>query len=388
MPAHPDDEPRIPQIYRQAWQGEPDALLALIRSALRLDRVTVEDEQALADETLDLDDLEHEPEQAAPPTPPTPRVQLPVLKRYRNALVKLLERGDTFVRAATNPDLADLGFQSVLRLHERLAGLNVEVDGFTQPLVEPDVLRQHKLALLSSYLRDRDGRDPQCLATARVHLADCLGTPDLWQPLEWETLETLAYATSPAILASNAYVAEAAADAHGDAIAATARLRPYAQRAEWAGFFIQAEVALDSFDFDTAPFPWVRGADWYDEFDLSPAWRLAGYAALVSFSPPTPYAVVVENRNSHSNHTTHLIVVDPVNHILHESWRRRSDGAWLTRTYHPIAKGTVDRIYKIGVEALSDLSRSAFTNLDPATFPTAICAWLTARLNIDREPVS
>ena len=39
VPARPEDEPRVPDIYRRAWQNQPDALLALIRGALRLERV-------------------------------------------------------------------------------------------------------------------------------------------------------------------------------------------------------------------------------------------------------------------------------------------------------------------------------------------------------------
>ena len=35
---------------------------------------------------------------------------------------------------------------------------------------------------------------------------------------------------------------------------------------------------------------------------------------------------------------------------------------------------TVDRIYKIGVQGVSDLNRSTFTNLDSVTFPTAMSA--------------
>jgi len=40
----------------------------------------------------------------------------------------------------------------VLRLHERLTGLEVEVEVEVevQPIVEPDVLRRHKLVLLSA----------------------------------------------------------------------------------------------------------------------------------------------------------------------------------------------------------------------------------------------
>lgn len=368
MPAHPADEPRVPEIYRQSWQGEPDALLALIRSALRLDREQA-DEQALSEETLDLSDLEKEPEPLQPTTPAPPKIAKPALTRYRNALVNLLERGDEFVRRATNPDLADLGFQSVLRLHERLTILEVEVEDETQPLVPADVLRQHKLALLKAYLLEREGNDQQCLATARIHLADCLDNPNQWQPLDWESLEALAYATGPAILAANPFVTAAAEDVGIDPATATARLQPYAQRAQWFGFYDRADSVLDLIDIEDEPIPWVRGKEWFDELDLSPVWRLAGYAAIVSFGTATPYAVLVENLNGRSNHTAHLVGVDPQSHTLHEAWRRRTDGEWLARTYRTISRGDIDRMYKFGVEALGDLTRSPFRPLDPATAP-------------------
>ena len=328
-PARPEDEPRVPDIYRQSWKGEPDALLALIRSALRLDRHDRATEQEVSEELLELGDLEGEPEPAPEPPTERPQVQKPVLTRYRNALVKLLARGADFVRRAQSPVLADLGFQTVLRLHEQLTGLEVDVDDETQPLIEPDVLRRQKLDLLCAYLLDRTGRDAHCLATARLHLADCLNAHEFWQPLEWEQLEALAYKIAPMILTSSAFLSDAAEDAGIDAAQATARLRPYAERADWSGFFIQAETELESLEFDEKPFPWARGEDWFDELIASPAWRLVGYGAIAAFPASTIYGVIVENANRHSAHAAHLLLVDPAAHTLYEGMQRRVDAAWL-----------------------------------------------------------
>ena len=65
VPARPEDEPRVPDIYRRRWQNQPDALLALIRGALRLETVieTSEEEWEVFEESLDFDDADREAEQ-------------------------------------------------------------------------------------------------------------------------------------------------------------------------------------------------------------------------------------------------------------------------------------------------------------------------------------
>ena len=100
--------------------------------------------------------------------------------------MNLLGRGVEFVRNAVEPALADLALQVVLRLHEKVESSLVEVDGEEHPLVELSDLLEQKLDLLDAYLRTRGGRDPQCLATARYHLAECLDHRELWTPLDWE----------------------------------------------------------------------------------------------------------------------------------------------------------------------------------------------------------
>jgi hypothetical protein len=43
-----------------------------------------------------------------------------------------------------------------------------------------------------------------------------------------------------------------------------------------------------------------------------------------------------------------------------------------------INQGTIDRIYRIGVEALRDLTRSTYSNLDAARFPDKLQVWVSA----------
>ncbi len=371
-PAHPGDEPRVPSIYQQSWRGEPDALLALIRSALRLDRIEREDEQEISEEGLDLEDLEKEPEPATAPEPEPPKVASKVLNRYRGALVKLLGRGSDFVRNAESGELADLGFQAILRLHERLTGLEVEVNGERLPLVEPDDLWHQKLELLCAYLRDRGGNDQRCLATARVHLASCLNERDAWEPLDWETLEALAYEHGAGRLGADAFIADAAEDADVDVRAVDKRLQPYADRADVLGFIDLASDALEGASYDIEPFSWVVGEDWFDCLETSPAWRLAGYGAIAGFMTRTPYGVVVENSNRHCKESAHLVFVEPDSQTLYEGMRRRIDGVWLVRNYRPVSQGVADRMFKINSEALREAMRSPFVQLDVNAHPQVL----------------
>ena len=139
-PAREDDAPRVPELYRRAWKGEQDTLLALIRKALRLgEPEAIDDESEILDEKtgLDGDDDDRGEDAAAveidvtPPAPPTTTES--VLRRYRGALVQLLDRGIDYVRSAHDPALADLGFQAILRLHEELERTEVTVDDEVTP---------------------------------------------------------------------------------------------------------------------------------------------------------------------------------------------------------------------------------------------------------------
>jgi hypothetical protein len=358
LPARPEDEPRVPDIYRRAWQNQPDALLALIRGALRLESVIAppEEEWDVFEESLDFDEADREAEEDESEAPAEeeapPRVERSVLTRYRNSLVRLLRRGTAFVAQATDPALADLGFQSILGLHERIERSPVEVEGRPETLVEEDELLRQKLALLDAYLRIRAGREPLCLATARVHLAKCLAARGAWTPLEWEQLETLAYRDGALILAANDYAATAATDAGESLADISERLRPYAERSGWDGYLVQADEILDNADIRTEPFTWVEGEDWIEALENSPAWRLIGYGAVVGFRDRQPYGVLVRNSLPRSKHLAHLLVCDPAAHSLHELFLRAADRRWLGRTYRSVNEGDVDDTGKFGAEGL------------------------------------
>jgi hypothetical protein len=156
VPARPEDEPRVPDIYRRRWQNTPDALLALIRGALRLETTlhAPEEEWDVFEESLDFDEADHEAEQDDDETTGHDeeplRVEASVLSRYRNSLVQLLRRGKEFVQIVADRDLAELALQSVLALHERIERSPIEVDGEQQTLVEQDELLRQKLALLDA----------------------------------------------------------------------------------------------------------------------------------------------------------------------------------------------------------------------------------------------
>ena len=358
VPARPEDEPRVPDIYRRSWQNQPDALLALIRGALRLESViaTPEEEWDVFEESLDFDAADREAEEGESeetPAQPSPvQVERSVLSRYRNSLVHLLRRGTDFIADVSDPALADLGFQAILGLHERIERSPVEVEGRMETLVEEDELLRQKLALLNAYLRERAGREPLCLATARVHLAKCLAARPAWTPLEWEQLETLAFQSGALILASDDYAAAAAADAGESLADVSERLRPYADRAAWDGYLVQADEILDNADIRTEPFIWVEGQEWIESLENSPAWKLIGYGAVAGFRDRQPYAVLVRNSLPRSNHLAHLLICDPATHRLHELFLRAADRRWLSRQYRPVNEGDVDDAGKFGAEGL------------------------------------
>ena len=359
VPARAEDEPRVPDIYRRSWQNQPDALLALIRGALRLESVTAtpEEEWEVFEESLDFDDADREAEAEEDAEAPEekqapPQVERNVLSRYRNSLVQLLRRGTDFVADARDPALADLGFQAILGLHERIERSPVEVEARIEMLVEEDELLRQKLALLDAYLRERGGREPLCLATARVHLAKCLAAQPVWTPLEWEQIETLAHRNGALILASNDYAAAAAADAGESLADVSERLRPYAERSAWDGYLVEADDLLDNADIRTEPFIWVEGEEWVDALESSPAWRIIGYGAVAGFRDRQPYAVLVRNTLPRSNYLAHLLVCDPTRRRLHELFLRAADRRWLARTYTSIDEGEVDDAGKFGAEGL------------------------------------
>lgn len=369
-PAREDDEPRVPDIYRRSWANAPDALLALIRGALRLDFDQLGHERDVLEESLghDVADEEMEAaerEEATIQEEPPPKVEDRALRRYRTSLARLLNRGSEFIVGTENAALGDLGFQAILRLHERLEQLVVDVDGEFQLLIAREELLRQKLALLDAYLRQRGGRDPICLATARVHLAECLAQGKLWTPLEWEQLESLASRYGAILLASTVDATTAARDAGFALEDVDARLRPYADRSEWDGYVAKADERLEGTEFGLDPLVWVSGTEWFTDTALAATWEIIGYGATVGFQSGRTYGVLARNENARCAHTAHALICDPASRTLCEAARRRVDGHWLFRTYSGVSEGTMDKVLKFRSQALADAgcNRSSFEDV-------------------------
>jgi hypothetical protein len=299
--------------------------------------------------------------------------------------MRLLRRGTEFVACVGDPALADLGFQSILGLHERIERSPVEVDGHTAMLVEEEELLRQKLALLDAYLREREGREPLCLATASVHLAKCLAARPSWTPLEWEQLETLAHRNGALILAPNRHAGAAAAGAGVSLTDISERLRPYADRSAWDGYLVEADGILDNADIRTEPFIWVEGEEWIEALESSPAWRLIGYGAVAGFRDRRPYAVLVRNSRPRSKYLAHLLICDPKALRVYELFHRATDRHWLGRTYSPVGEGTVDDAGTFGAEGLiqAGASRSAFEVISGSE---GIVGDLLRQIQFDRVP--
>jgi len=270
-----------------------------------------------------------------------------------------------YVRNTDEPVLADLGFQAVLRLHEELARTAMAVGDEVQLLVESDQLLPQKVRLLDAYLRDRAGRDANCLATARAHLGLCLKAGEQLDPLTWETLERVAHERAADLLGDNRYASRAANDAGVDLGELELVIGPYAQRAELAGFLVKAEEYLDDADGDDEPFPWISGSDWVPSTTQSSVWKLIGYGAVAGFQNRQRYGVLVRNRQPNAKLSAHAVVVDPRSATIHEAFKRAADGTWVARIYSSASEGRVRQTAQTGPDSiLDDCHRSPYADVD------------------------
>ena len=138
----------------------------------------------------------------------------------------------------------------------------------------------------------------------------------------------------------------------------TARLKPYADRADWSGLFVEADRYLEWTEFGDEPFPWVTGQDWFDDTARSAAWRIAGYGAVAGYASASPYGAAIQNDNDRAPETEHLVLVEPSRNVVWEGIRRRTDGSWLLRTYSLVTEGLVAAAGRLGPEALADCPRT------------------------------
>jgi hypothetical protein len=355
MPRTPEEEPRVPPVYAQGWEGEPDALLALISRVLRLDSKESGGEIDVEREGLGIDELEEvtgegEVEIVEGEGEPPVRVGAEELKRYRRAFRQLFARGEDFLSSSKDPTLAGWAFTYLLRLVEDLGSNSVEVDGQKEALMPRGELRAISLDVLELYL-GRGETDPLCLATARAHLAVAIRDRSRYGARDVERLEALAYRWAAELVAVPVDLpAPAAATVGMDVAAAISRLEDYAERSQWAGVLIRAEELLDGARLESDPWPALVGSVRELDRPRSPAWSLLGFAAPVGFATPDPFGVLVENEGL-GEVEVHVVICVPAAKQIVEAWRRRRDGIWVERRYGAPTAGAVMQLE--GVMGLS-----------------------------------
>jgi hypothetical protein len=348
MPRSPEEEPRVPPVYAKGWEGEPDALLALVSRVLRLDAAEQSGgEIDVEREGLEIEELEGvtgsgEVGVAAEEEPPI-RVEAEELERYRRAFRRLFQRGEDFLASSLDPTLAGWAFTYLLRLVEDLGSHSVEVNGQMESLMPRDDLRAISLDVLERYL-GRGEADPLCLATARAHLAVAIRDRARYSSRDGERLEVLAYRWATELVSVPVDLpAPAPATIGMDALTAISRLEDYARRSQWEGVVGQAEGVLEDVRLDPEPWPVIVGSVSGLDRTRSPAWSLLGFAAPVGYATPDPFGLVVENEGPGSISVQVLICV-PADKEIIEAWRRRTDEVWVERRYGAPTVGTVRRL--------------------------------------------
>lgn len=373
-PAHPGDEPHIPDIYRRSWSKDPDALLALVQAALRLDPVTAFDQLSdfdLRGEDTDLEDVEDLEDDESRPEEETaiPVTTDAVLRTYRGSFRRLLDRGVELVRANRRSVLGDLAFQTLMQKCEQFL-VTVEVDGRTEYLVQPDDVRRFRLRVLTVYLKEDSSVDPLCAATARYHLADLIRCEHEWEPLEWETIENLAYRHAATLLkdvkASNSPELVGLTGA-----AASAWLVGYAARADWLGVIEHASEILSDVDFTLDPFPMIIGTGPVDPFSASPAWECLGYGVIAGTSDTDPYGLAIRS-SARGPYNMHILVFDPAAGVLNEAVHRQRDGVWIAREYRPVGRGDLERAGRLGPIALTEANRTSLDEMNLRQLPDLV----------------
>lgn len=373
-PRVPGDEPRVPALYRTAWTGEPDALLALISRVLRLeDNDAPTGEVDVARENVELEDLDGitsieqidlAPSAKEPPPPPTTR---PELDRYRRAFQRLFDRGLAFLDKAVDPTLAGWAFTYLLRLVEDLGAHQVEVDGRTEPLMPRPVLRHVTLELLEGYL-GRDERDLLCLASARGHLAAALRECPRYTPLDAERLHALAFKWAAELIAVPQDVpGPAQRDIGIDAAGAVIWLQDYAERSAWTSIEQKATSQLDDTWLERSPWHTIVGQAAFANRLQSPAWDLLGFAAPAGYASMTPFAVAVHNTAT-SPVSAHALICVPRERLIIEVSHRSADSTWSEHRYTAPTRRSVERLAGPG-----SLDRIGYAeHADPADAPEPV----------------
>ncbi len=348
MPRAPEEEPRLPPLYREAWRGEVDALPALLSRVLRLDSVgRPSGEVDVERENREIDELEEvtgegEVEIAAEEEPPMP-VEAEELERYRRAFRRLFDRGQKFLSSSPDPTLAGWACTYLLRLVEDLGSHAVEVAGQKEALMPRDELRVITLEILERYL-GRGEVEPLCLATARAHLAVAIRDQARYSSRDNERLEALAYRWAVELVAvPRDLPAPSPATMGMDVATAISRLEDYAGRSQWEGVVTEAEETVCRVRLELEPWPVVVGSvSDLDRFQ-SPAWSLLGFAAPAGYATKSPFGIAVENEGP-GPVTVHILICVPERKEIIEAWQRRADAGWVERRYSALTPGTVERL--------------------------------------------
>lgn len=355
QPARAHDEPRIPDVYMRVWKNSPDALLELVRKALRLRQDDLLADLEMLQERIDLLDLDAaDEERHDTPAKPEgePSAPTKVVERYRKAFVDLLTRGVDFVRRASNGDLADLGFQVILQLHEQLATLRLTVGEKPEPLVHSNQLKRQKLTLLDVYLRQRHGEDPLCLSTAAYHLTECLRATG-WTAAEWELLESMAFEYSSVLVAQNlGRDLDEGSQITPEVVRAW--LDDYARRSDWDRVIAESTLPLRNVATGSGLLNWIAGSGKFKKQTDSPAWRVVARVAVAGFREDLPFGALVRNDDLDSNFSIHCIVVDKKSKTLYSAARRRSDGGWVPRVFQPISMAMIEAMDRRGGDSINE----------------------------------
>lgn len=373
MPRHPEEEPRISSLYMSAWRSDPDALLALITRALRLDPQLANFEDHVASEHIDIEELDtfSGDESAAPvPEPTASATNRAALEKYRRAFDRLLDRGTEFVAKDSNPTLAAAAFQYLQRLVEELGTRTVNVDGQPTTLGDRSTLRHHSFQLLNGYL-GRGDPDPICLPTARHHLALCLRDRDRLTSLQRERLERLAYQWAAELLQHESEPTPTEQETRIGLTDVNAWLAPFAQRTRWDDIARHAEELLDRARLTTDPYPILIGSAAFENRLSSPAWKLIAFAAPAGQATPAPFAAIVHNTHEDSHAVVHALVCAPKESLLHEAVLRRSDSHWIVHSFRCRDRVTLEIAGRTGpVDLERDSAARDLQDLDEA--PAAV----------------
>ncbi len=370
-PARPGDEPRIPDLYRQVFPGDPDVLLALVRNALRLDspendETAVEDNEELSDDDADADLAERSSQ------PPLAAAQ--VVKRYRTSILAALARGAERIRTCKSDELRDLTYLEILRFHEQLLetevrvpvdqaallGIHatvVETEDVVVPLVEPESLVQPRWELLRSYLSAKPRLAGDCGSVTFTHLAAAVHDRGQLDETSKRRLDDMTYEVAEVLVKE---VAPMPSLAWMSPQRCSSLLEPYAERTDWLSVVenCEAEGWLADADIELDPYPVVLGeaefANWLD----SPAWKVLGYSCIAGYADSDPFAAIVSNINSEAAFSVHCLMVEPAGQsirgdVVRQALLRRSDGVWLCRTFKGFRRASADRLLEtVGVRRL------------------------------------